>query len=82
DIVMTLVLLGWLTLQLQYENYVGISMRRMLMDKQDPIQFELPALGHLGDLEQTPVIGLTQGGVEIVEDADFWKDSEDNSWLH
>ena len=82
DIVMTLVLLGWLTLQLGFENYVGISMRRLLMEKQEPLTFDLPALGHLGDLEQTSVLGTTQGGVEIVDDADFWKDSPDNSWLN
>ena len=81
DIVMTLVLLGWLTLQLQYENYVGISMRRLLMDKQEPLTFDLPAIGHMGDLEQVPVIGMTQGGVEIIDDADFWKDNEDTAWL-
>jgi hypothetical protein len=82
DIVMTLVLLGWLTLQLGYENYVGISMRRLLMDKQEPLTFDIPLLGHMGDLEQTPVIGMTQGGIEIVDDADFWKDTEEAAWLH
>ena len=81
DIVMCLVLMGWLTLQLGFENYVGLSMRRLLMEKREPLSFEIPSLGHMGDLEQTPVIGMTQGGVEIVEDNDFWKTPEDVSWL-
>jgi hypothetical protein len=81
DIVMTLVLLGWLTLQLQYESYVGISMRKALMDKGEPIAFELPALGVMGDLEQTPVLGQTAGGVEIIDDPDFWRENAEANWL-
>lgn len=81
DIVMTLVLLGWLTLQVGFENYVGISMRRLLMDRQEPIIFDAPPLGYMGDLEQTAVIGMTQGGVEIIDDADFWKDNHEANWL-
>jgi hypothetical protein len=81
DIVMTLVLLGWLTLQMGFENYVGISMRRLLMDRQEPIIFDAPPLGHMGDLEQTAVIGMTQGGVEIIDDADFWRDNAEANWL-
>lgn len=81
DTTMTLVTLGWLTLQQGYENYVGISMRRALLDKQEPINFDIPALGVMGDLEQTPVTGMTSGGIEIVEDADFWKDNKEADWL-
>ena len=81
DTVMSLVLLGWLTLQLGYENYVGISMRRLLMEQGNTMTFDLPALGYLGDLEQTSVIGTTAGGVEIVDDQDFWKDPDNANWL-
>jgi hypothetical protein len=81
DIVMTLVLLGWLTLQLRYEDYVGLSMRKLLMDRGETLTFDTPALGHMGDLEQTPVVGLTQGGIEIIDDPDFWREQEDTSWL-
>lgn len=81
DIVMTLVLVGWLTLQAGFENYVGLSMRRLLMDQHEPVTFDTPPLGYLGDLQQIPILGMTQGGVEIVDDADFWQEDAEINWL-
>ena len=81
DIAMTLVLLGWMTLQLGFENYVGISMRRLLMDRHDPVTFEPPPLGYMGDLEQTKVTELTTGGIEVIEDSNFWNDGSEANWL-
>ena len=45
DCVMTLVLLGWLTAQSGFENYVGLSMRRMLMNQAEPVTLEEPFIG-------------------------------------
>lgn len=83
DIVSTLVLLGWLTLQSGFENYVGLSMRRLLMDHQAPITFELGAIGILGDLEQQAVLGKNAQGHEIIDDPNFWRDGPDTdtNWL-
>jgi Terminase large subunit, T4likevirus-type, N-terminal/Terminase RNaseH-like domain len=76
DCVATLVLVGWLTLQMGFENYVGLSMRKLLMEKHEPVSLELGAIGIMGDLERPSVIGQTAGGVEIVEDHDFWRNDD------
>lgn len=84
DCVATLVLMGWLTLQMGFENYVGLSMRRLLMDKHEPVSFDLSPIGFLGDLDRVPILGRTQGGVEIVDDAEFWRsgsETDDTGWL-
>lgn len=86
DCVATLVLMGWLTLQAGFENYVGLSMRKLLMEKHEPVTFELGAIGILGDLEQQSVIGKTTGGHDIIDDQEFWRNNgsvpdPDTSWL-
>jgi hypothetical protein len=45
DCVMTLVLLGWLTAQQGFENYVGLSMRKMLMNQYVPVSLDVPFAG-------------------------------------
>lgn len=45
DCVMTLVLLGWLTSQAGFENYVGLSMRKMLMNQYQPVTLDTPFEG-------------------------------------
>jgi hypothetical protein len=52
DTVSPLVLLGWLTLQQGFENYVGLSMRQLLTEGHDPLTFDEPYAGIMGDLEQ------------------------------
>jgi hypothetical protein len=81
DTVSTLILIGWLTQQTGFENYVGLSMRQLMMQDHQPATLEAPPLGFLGDREQTSVIGRTAQGIEIVEDNDFWKDDTPN-WLN
>jgi hypothetical protein len=81
DCVATLILVGWLTQQTGFENYVGLSMRQLMMSDHKPATLEAPPLGFLGDRAQTSVIGRTSQGIEIVEDNDFWKD-DDTRWLN
>lgn len=83
DCVATLVLMGWLTLQIGFENYVGLSMRKLLMEKHEPVSMELGAIGIMGDLERQTVIGQTSGGIDIIDDKDFWRTEPDTSanWL-
>jgi len=83
DCVAALVLLGWLTLQTGFENYVGISMRQTLMAGHEPITFDAPPVGVLGDSTLFPsVIGRSPQGFEIVEDTDFWREEPaQKNWL-
>lgn len=86
DCVSPLVLLGWLTMQSGFENYVGLSMRQLLMDGHPPLTFDEGFVGFLGDREQTPVVGQTARGFDIIEDTDFWRGdtssgSNDDKWL-
>lgn len=84
DTISPLVLLGWLTLQHGFENYVGLSMRALLTEGHETLTFDDPYAGILGDLEQESVIGKTAQGHEIVEDPDFWNEFEDpanKNWL-
>ena len=74
DCVSTLVLVGWLTLQMGFENFVGLSMRKLLMEKHEPVSFELGTIGIMGDLERPSIIGKTAEGQEIIEDNDFWRE--------
>lgn len=72
DCVIPLVLLGWLTMQQDYENYVGLSMRKELMAMKDPVILEPPFPGFFDDSAGPRVLGHTQNGYDIVEDVDFW----------
>lgn len=45
DCVMTLVLLGWLSVQQGFDNYVGLSMRKMLANQYEPVTLDAPPIG-------------------------------------
>lgn len=85
DCVMPLVLLGWLTLQQGFENYVGLSMRQLLTEGHDTLTFDAPPIGILGDLEQT-ASQPSVGGFDVVDDPGFWRDTpvsgDDKNWLN
>jgi len=70
DTVMPLVLLGWLTMQHGFENYVGTSMRKMLTEGES-LDLTEPFVGFLGDLERPNVLAQI-GGYDLVDDAAFW----------
>jgi len=82
DCITPLVLLGWLTLQSAFENYVGLSMRQLLTEGREPLSLEPPALGIMGDLEQQQIVGKV-AGYDVVDDPSFWLTDEDksNNWL-
>jgi hypothetical protein len=80
DCVAALVLLGWLSLQTGFENYVGLSMRQVLMEGHDAISFDTPIIGILGDYDLPATVGRSAQGFEIVEDSEFWRD-ENKNWL-
>jgi len=77
DCVTPLVLLGWLTIQQGFENYIGLSMRKLLMEGQKPGQ--MPELDMTPDTifldptytEQPAVVDRVQG-FDVVDDKDFW----------
>lgn len=74
DCISPLVLLGWLSLQQGFENYIGKPMRQHLTgDKDDNPILEMPIAGHfdvnnIGD----GVVDMTPNGFPVVEDRDFW----------
>lgn len=73
DIVMTLVLLGWLSTQQGFENYVGLSMRKLLANQYEPVTLDEPVMGYFdvsGEKETT-----------VVDDGAIWDVSDDSSWL-
>lgn len=74
DIVMTLVLLGWLTGQQGFESYVGTSMRRMLMNQYEPVTLDEPFEGFFD---------ANGAGQQIVEDGAIWSADEpkDDFWV-
>lgn len=75
DCVMTLVILGWLTAQSGFENYVGLSMRRMLMNQAEPVTLEEPFVGFF-DVQPDVVwdeVAINPSRYTVVEDTDFWK---------
>ena len=81
DCIMPLVLLGWLTLQSGFENYVGLSMRQLLTEGHDQLTTELPFVGILGDGELPPAPQPTGYGWDVVDDPSFWKEDTDANWL-
>lgn len=85
DTVMPLVLLGWLSLQPGFENYVGLSMRQLLSEGHGTLTFDAPFAGLLGDLEQTVYVDTSAGGFQVVDDPDFWNEAsaeEKSNWLN
>ena len=79
DCISPLVLLGWLTLQSGFENYVGISMRKLLMDGGAQVDLEMPTAGYFDQSSIMPPD--TSRGYELLEDPgatqDFWNDGGD-----
>tara|TARA_R110000868_G_scaffold79604_35_gene226510 strand:+ start:5392 stop:6570 length:1179 start_codon:yes stop_codon:yes gene_type:complete len=75
DTVMTLVILGWLTGQQGFENYVGLSMRKMLMNQYVPVTLDEPFEGIIDatfvTLHETVNDGQAVWDVEPDRD-DFW----------
>jgi hypothetical protein len=65
---MTLVLLGWLTAQRGFENYVGLSMRKLLINQYEPVTLDEPFVGYLSD---EPTVSWT-------EDGDRWSLSDED----
>lgn len=79
DCVMSLVIFGWVTSQQGFENYVGLSMRKMLMNQYEPVTLDEPFDGFFDPVGN----GIGQqiredGAVWLVDDTessadDFWK---------
>lgn len=83
DCISPLVLLGWLTMQSGFENYVGVSMRKILSEG-EALDLSEPFVGILGDLERRPQIG-TVAGFAVVDDPDFWQEGKPTAaqnWLN
>lgn len=75
DCVMTLVILGWLTGQQGFENYVGLSMRKMLANQYEPVTLDEPTNG-LFDVNREEAI--------VVDGGDIWQidePSRSDNWL-
>ena len=75
DCVMTLVLLGWLTSQTGFENYVGLSMRKLLINQYEPVTLDEPFVGYLNDEPTTSWVddGDIWNRADIDNTQDFWK---------
>jgi hypothetical protein len=75
DCVMTLVLLGWLTGQQGFENYVGLSMRKMLMNQYEPVTLDEPFDGFFD--------ANAAHEQSFVEDGDRWTTERliNSNWL-
>jgi hypothetical protein len=82
DTVSPLILLGWLTLQQGFENYIGLSMRTLLTEGHDSLTFDEPMIGIMGDLAQQSVTGKTASGIDIIDDNDFWRNDSPTNWLN
>jgi hypothetical protein len=74
DCISPLVLLGWLTAQSGFENYVGLSMRQLLMGGGETVELEPPLPGYFDQSSIPPPLDYTQQGYVVVEDTDFWKE--------
>lgn len=72
DVVMTLVLLGWLSSQQGFEDYIGLSMRKALLNQYDPITLDEP---FAGIFDPQPIMEWDGGArsYNVVKDDDFWK---------
>ena len=76
DCISPLVLLGWLSAQSAFENYVGLNMRQQLMgNKGDEVmELEMPFAGFFGENTIYPAIDTTRQGYEVIDDNDFWRE--------
>jgi hypothetical protein len=73
DLVTPLVLLGWLSAQSGFENYINLPMRKLLMEGRDPLDIEPPFAGFFNDPIQNNIIDTNQFGFEVApDDPDFW----------
>lgn len=72
DTVMTLVLLGWLTGQQGFEDYIGLSMRKALMNQYEPVTLDEP---FAGIFDPQPMLDWSwdRPEVNVVSDDEFWK---------
>lgn len=71
DIVMTMVLMGWLSGQQGFEDYIGLSMRKALMNQYEPVTLDEP---FAGIFDPPPDIDWGDpSGYPVVRDDDFWK---------
>jgi hypothetical protein len=73
DCVMTLVLLGWLTAQHGFENYVGLSMRKILMNQAEPVTLDEPFVGFFDSTQDPLDWTWDPKAPNVVDDPDFWK---------
>lgn len=82
DCISPLVLLGWLTLQQGFENYVGTSMRQLLTQGHEAVTLDEPVIGIMGDLERNSVVE-SKRGYDVIDDPFFWRETppEDTNWL-
>jgi hypothetical protein len=72
DCVSPLVLLGWLSAQSGFENYVGLSMRKLLMEGREPLDIEPPFAGFFNAPQGPLIVDTTTQGFEVIDDKDFW----------
>lgn len=72
DCISTLVLVGWLSLQAGFEEYIGISMRKLLMSGHETATFDAPFIGIFNVLDTPPQLGPC--GFYVVDDPDFWRE--------
>lgn len=77
DCCMTLVLFGWLTAQSHFENYVGLSMRKLLINSAEVITLEAPpeplmdvSVSQRPAWEDPPPNGMYH--IKNEYDKDFW----------
>jgi hypothetical protein len=79
DCVMTLVIFGWVTSQQGFESYVGLSMRKMLMNQYEPVTLDEPFDGFFDPASNGIGQQLNEdGAIWLVDDDapnadDFWK---------
>jgi hypothetical protein len=78
DCISPLVLLGWLTAQSAFENYVGLNMRQLLTGGGDPVDLEPPLLGFFDEGTAHFEYEKTQQGFDVIDDVaaarDFWNE--------
>jgi hypothetical protein len=74
DCVMTLVLLGWLTAQHGFENYVGLSMRKLLMNESEPVSLDEPFVGFFDTTDHSLDWDWDPSSPNVVDDPDFWRE--------
>ncbi len=83
DCISPLVLLGWLSAQSAFENYVGLNMRQLMIGGDShsgpSVELDEPFAGFLSESTIMPAVDVTSQGYDIYDDAgavarDFWKE--------